>query len=197
MRIERDEVQTAAIIAALIAAFVFGLYLPHRKKVAQTEAQITTLQAQLQADPNDTRHLVALVEEVESLKQSLTGAQQYVPPQSELAELLKQLSADLESIGSEGGPSTVTGQETQTRAIANYSNYSVLPVGMRFQTTFASAFNFLERIESMQRLVRIDVLEMSWNNQPERRLYRDVPLDVRMSLSAFFSPAAAIQGTVE
>lgn len=202
MRIEKDQLRALLVLSALTLLFVCGLWLPYHFRMRQLQQRIDAAQKQFAADQQATKNLVSLAADVMELKEILSGAQKYVPEQNELADLLKQLSADMQAAAgrSDTAGGRIYDQEIQTGAITNYANYSILPVTLRFKGSYQALDSFLRRIEAMNRLVRIDKLEVQGKprsstdpkaTQPAASVIQSPVLSVFIELSAFFSPASA------
>ncbi len=183
MRIERDQARTLIVLAGLTVIFVAGFWLPHLAKMRRLATQIRHAKAQLNADQNNTTAIVALAQDVVELRRIVASSHRLVPREADLASLLKQLSTDLaQTVGTGTGRGALK-QETQTRPVERYANYSRIPLSIRFEGDFPSTFAFLQRVEATPRLVRIDELEIT--SDPRER---DRQPEVRLQLSAFFTP---------
>ncbi|MEE9212496.1 MAG: type 4a pilus biogenesis protein PilO [Phycisphaeraceae bacterium] len=175
MRIERDQVKTMLILVSLSGAFALGVYVPNKLKAANLDARIAKARYQLGFELADTRSLRRLAEDVAQLQQAVSGAQRYVPQRDELADLLRQISHQLND-------QQVGEPEFQTEPIRHGPDYSVMPVSLRFTASFPEVFGFLRQIELMHRLIRIERLMIEADTGDPTR-----PLKVEIELSTFFS----------
>jgi len=173
MRIEQDQIKALVILSCLVGAFVLGLWLPHRLKNDRLRARINAAQAELGIVPVSPRELTDLAADVQRKREELGAATRYVPENTEIAELLRQLSSRLEQ-------RQVVDQELLTEAIVRGSEFSVIPVSLKFRGTFPSVFQFIRDVESMRRQMQINLVELSRSpGKPHE------PLDVKLELSTF------------
>ncbi|MBI1335681.1 MAG: type 4a pilus biogenesis protein PilO [Phycisphaera sp.] len=175
MRIEKDQFKTLGVLVAMGCVFVFALWMPHHKRMEALRDRVVTAQRQMGVDRQSTAALVGLAQEVLDLKQQLGESSRFVPEGDDLADLLKQLSNDLES-------HNVFDREMQTRSAVNYANFSLIPVTLRFRGSFPAVYDFLDKIESMRRVVRVDRVQAE--GRPGKG---DGLVDAQIELSAFFS----------
>jgi Tfp pilus assembly protein PilO len=185
MRIDRDQIRVVLILAALVALFIFAAYRPSLATAQNVRADIQRQKAQLGIAQNESRDLVRLVKNVEELRASLSGAQQYIPNENELADLLRNLSQTLDA-------QQVTGKELQTKAVIRGADYNVMPVDLKFTGSSKAVTNFITALETMPRLIRIDKLEVTCErNRPAKDTEKSSDhLKIHMELSTFFSDAA-------
>lgn len=177
MRIERDQLILLGMMAVVAAVFTVAVYLPIRSQQSQSQEQIRAYKTQLGIDLAGSKELPTLEKEVAALREACSGAQRDVPTQSELGDLIKALSGELER-------QQVRDRETQMRPVMQGADYSVLPVSLQFTASFRSLYSFLNQVESMTRLIRIDRLELT--GTPEGGM-----LNARIELSTFFTEGEA------
>ncbi len=175
MRIEKDQKRTLATVGILVAAFVVGLWLPHRLQERRLHQQIKAAQKQLGFDRASSQGLGKLARDVIALREVTDQSQKYVPQETELAPLLRQLSTNLQTLDT-------SDQVMETETSTTGQDYSVIPVTLKFKGSFPSAFGFIKNIESMRRLVRITRLyARSDASKPGE------PLTVEIQICAFSS----------
>lgn len=175
MRIERDQWRTILIVAGMVTAFVLAVWLPDRMAQRTVQARIDAAQRQLGFDRLGALGLKQLADEVAELERLSTDSRRRVPGSGEVADLLRQLSADLST-------ARVSQQQILTQNVSHGRDYSVMPLVVEFQSSFPAAFSFLRGVESMPRLVRVSKLEI--DGSPDRP---DEPLSVRLDLVSVFS----------
>lgn len=178
MRVERDQRVALLILLAMVGLFLALHWAPRRLKEARLNGRIAQARAQLAADAGGTAQLVSLSREVAELETQAASLRREVPRESQLASLLRHLTGELERL-------EVTDQEMQTQPLATGSNYSVIPVTLKFRGTFAAALTLVRNIESMPRLVRLTRVELRGEPGKPRE-----PLRVSVELCAFFTQPA-------
>ena len=179
MRLERDQRRTLAILGVVAGLFVGVLWMPHKFQERRLRSQIEDAQVQL-GFQGPAVGLGNLAREVARLKTEASASNKYVPPETELAQLLKEVSSHL-------AKEQVTDHETQTQAISVGADYSMMPVNMRFQGSFPATFGFLRNLEEMDRLVRVTRIKL----HGEASKPMD-PLEVSVELCTFFAPSEVL-----
>jgi Tfp pilus assembly protein PilO len=176
MHVERTQARTAALIVALSLLFVFGLWLPQHLREGRLRERIELARGQRAADGDKAAELSALSKAVIQMQSTMAQSPKTVPPQGELAALLRQLTSASASRG-------IAGQEVVTQPVIAGHDYSIMPLSLNMRAPFPAVFAYLDRVESLPRIIQINKLEMTGNfAQPLE------PLTVRIELSAFFSP---------
>lgn len=179
MLIEKDQVRAMIILGVMTGIFGLGFWLPNRLHENRLNAELEDVKESLVVDKHDPEKLAVMVRQVGDLKALTQQSQKYVPQSDELADLLRQLSIELER-------QSVSGQEIQTGTIIHGQEYSVVPITLRFKGSFPAVFGFLQRIESMQRMIRVTKLDFDGDSE-----HVNEPLRVRIELYTFF---AQVQG---
>ena len=175
MLIEKDQTRAMIILGVMTGVFALGFWLPNRLLENRLQAELTEVQETLAVDRHDPEKLAVMVRQVSDLKALTQQSQKYVPQSDELADLLRQLSIELER-------QSVSGQEIQTGKIIHGQEYSVVPITLRFKGSFPAVFGFLQRIESMQRMIRVTKLDFDGDSERVNE-----PLRVRIELYTFFT----------
>ncbi len=175
MKINRGIVKTLLLFVALLAVFVGAVLVPYGLYEAKLNEQIHLAQQELGIGEVDNAGMVRLYKQVQALRDQLGGRGQYIPDEDELSLVLRDLSGLINAPG-------VSGQEIVTEKSKLYADYNILPIRIQFQAPFATAFDLVERIESLSRVVRVDQLVVE--AEPD---YPSQPLVVSLDLSAFFA----------
>jgi len=175
MRIEKDQVRTLIILGLLAAVFGLVLWLPLHMQTERLHDRIAKAEKQLGMDRASTAGLGKLANEVIRLEQVVNGKQKHVPAQADLAPFLRDLSTELNALD-------VTRREVETLPIVEGPHYSIVPVNLQFRSGFVESFQFLKRIESKRRLIRINRFEVDGRNESS-----EGGNAVRIELATFFS----------
>lgn len=176
MRIEKDQKRTMGILAGMGVIFAAFFAVPqylHERALVKTIAGVTETAG---LETVDLRRLPPLLKEVNALSEELEAQTRFVPEEAHLADLLLTLSSELSAREARDA-------ETQTLPVVVGARYSVIPVTLHFKGSFASAYHFLNTIESSRRLTWVTRLELT-------RSTEDSPQDVsvKMELCSFYSP---------
>ncbi len=174
MPIDRNILILSAIVVGLAAGFVVGLWLPHRRTTAAKQQQIRQRQdalaavnakAETRSSPQSDRSRAAM--SPEKLKLA-------IPARPDLGLLLSQIGQDLNAV-------SVTEQQLQAKTIVDGSDFSRVPMTLRFRGSFEALFDFLHRLESRQRVIRIDRVMVRRDGVGNAKM-----LQVDIDLSTFF-----------
>ena len=175
MRIERDQIRTLALMAALLGGFLGALWLPHRLKENRLQARIEAAKTQIAADGVYAAALSGLSRDTARLREAARGSDKYISPAGEQASLLRQFSGELQN-------RQAVDQEIQTQPIIEGSDYNVMPVTLNFRGTCPAVFELVKTIETGRRLVRVSSLRL--HNTPGKAA--DL-LQAQVELSTFFT----------
>jgi Tfp pilus assembly protein PilO len=178
VHIEKDQWRFLGVIAVLLVLFGVGVWVPATMERSRLMERIQRAEADLAAGTGETEELRRLTREVADLREVTRRPQRYVPEQDELAEVLKSLTESLAAPG-------VRVSEIVVSDPKDFRDYSVIPVTLSFDGPFLAAFEVLNEIESLSRMVRFD--DLSFAMDP-RRPSADV--GVSLKLVTFFSPTA-------
>jgi Tfp pilus assembly protein PilO len=178
MKIDRSTTRFWSVLLGLVVLFVLAVLVPFGIKDARTQTRIEAARAELGIGDVDNTGLVNLHNEVKSLREQVGGRGHIIPSEDEISLVLKDLSGLINAPG-------VSGQEIITDKAGYYADYNILPVKIQFNAPFATAFDLVKRIETLSRVVRVDLLEVDAQHD-----YPSEPLVVNLELSAFFSSQA-------
>lgn len=173
MKIKSERVKTFGAVMGLIGLFAGGVLVPYHYRDASLNKRIDAARATLGIGGVDNAGLVRLYDEVQGLRDELSGGQ-HIPTEAETSTVLQDLSGLINAPG-------VTGQEIVTLKSGFYADYNILPVKIQFEAPFATAFDLIKRIERLSSVVRVDRVDAQ--AQPD---YPSKPLTVNLELSVFF-----------
>ena len=173
MRIEKDQIISGVVLVVLAAVFVFGAWMPMRSKKAALVARIDRLNQELGPQRAEIANLAGLVEQEQLLTNELEQATRYVPEDVQLAALLSDLNAQIDALG-------VQDAKIEQEDMIIGIDYQIIPLSLRLKGKFLPIFDFVRQIESMDRLVRINSLEIALERAPwtpDTLLRVDIQLD--------------------
>jgi len=178
MKIDRGTVKTAVALGVLLLVFVGAVIVPTSIRSSRYQARIDQAREELGIGEVDMASLERLRRQVADKRTLVDDTGQNIPDELELARVLRDLSELINAPG-------VKDQQIITDQTKLYADYSIMPVRMQFSAPFATVFDLLRRIETLQYVVRIDKLDVE--AEPD---YPSQPLLVNLELNAFF---AAVQ----
>jgi len=154
MRITRPTCITGAIVFGASLVFALAVYLPQSHRLDDLRGQIAGAEHRLTEDDARVARIWEMAENVEDMKRRFKDFDRRLPRQQELAGFLKELS-------SVATPEQLDSQVIQPDEPRRGELYSCLPITLGFQSDFASVVRFLDKLENMTRLTRIDSLQMA------------------------------------
>jgi len=178
MKIDRPMIKTAVALLVVLAAFVGSVLVPTSMRNARLQQRIDQAREDLGIGEVDKASLERLRVQVGERRKLVEQTGRKIPNEQGLSRVLRDLSGLINAPG-------VTDQQIITDQTKLYADYNIMPVKIQFSAPFATAFDMLQRIESLRYVVRIDKLDAE--AEPD---YPNQPLTVNLELSAFF---AAVQ----
>ncbi|MEL7087025.1 MAG: type 4a pilus biogenesis protein PilO [Planctomycetota bacterium] len=153
MRIEKSQWVVAGTIAGLLLVFGLGVWLPESRKLSVYQERIEAAELALGPNFNQPAALAARMEEVSELKDKVDSSDRYVAAAPELASLLRSLTKVARA-------NEIDDQEFSTRATRHHRHYSEIPIELNMRSSFAAAYDLLEAVETMPRVVRVDGMSL-------------------------------------
>jgi Tfp pilus assembly protein PilO len=142
-----------AVGAALCAGgFYLAIYLPQAELSRQLTARILAQQQELNIETATARNLPAVERQVTGLIARLQGLK-HVPDQPDIGEFVRvinQLSQE----------SSLTKMDVQPGTARQSALYDERPVKLTFQGDFSGVYEFLQGIEGLKRLTRIQSVKL-------------------------------------
>lgn len=181
-------------VAGLTLAGVLGAWLPIINRGRSIEQAIAGLESEL-AKPADTPERInKLRAQVEKLESRGRGRTADIPRDSEVAKLVQDLSASLDTLG-------ITRREITTGSPRPVDQALSLPVTVMVSGDFGSLVSLLRQIEQFPRLVRVDRMKLGPASRTKGEEPTDGMLRADLVLNAFYlgsdAPAQASAGAKE
>lgn len=154
MRIDPTQKKIAAAVALLVALFVGLGWWPARRDIVALRKQIAETQEQILGTAGKAEDLVRLDHEVKMIQREIASTSKVIPTQGELAELVRQLSATIQT-------AQLRDQSISTEPTVQGENYATLPIRVTFAGEAPNAFRFVNAVEAMPRLMQITSMELS------------------------------------
>lgn len=153
MRIDRDLMIVSGLIGVMSAGFLLGVWLPENRKVTGFQERIAAAEEKLGPNFNQPAALASQREQVDELRDQVDASDRHIPANPELAELLRSLTEAVKA-------QRIGDQEFQTQANRDHRHYSEVPVELELRGRFEAAYDVLEQIETMPRLIRVDAMNL-------------------------------------
>lgn len=171
----RRQVGTLFAAVAVTTAFVWLVARPLHAKLSATYREYTLVEVDRRQRGVQAQAVLELERETREMRVAMAMAAQRVPNRPQVGPLVERL-AEVSAAADLRDENIIP----QAPYIAE--RMGVLPIEMTFRSTFSSLFTFLQRIESLERTVRVSRIETT-------RVDGGVPLlETRLGLQVFFDP---------
>jgi Tfp pilus assembly protein PilO len=147
----RDGLIMGGIVVAMTAAgYAFG-YLPSVHKIEQIREETATIKQSLEADGEKAVVVPELLRQVEVMKGKYKDFNRRLPQRQELGGFLREISENLSQ-------ENLANQTIEPGRPLQEDLFFTLPIVLKFQGSYPSLARFLERIDEMERLTRVQKL---------------------------------------
>jgi Tfp pilus assembly protein PilO len=137
----------AAVTLLALGLFYFGVYRPQEMQSQELTRKITAAQTNLTSDRTKTDRLPRVTSELMELKARLAGFKK-LPPNPQYGQFLR----DIYSAGKEASLQKLV----VTPGLAHRAElFWEQPISLTYQGNFSGVWNFIQRVENMQRLTRV------------------------------------------
>jgi type IV pilus assembly protein PilO len=140
----------------LLAAFVWFVYMPKKAEIAAIEQQIAQINNDINVNQAKARRLDELKLENAELAKQLTLLKEQLPPESEVATLLRQVS----DLGIKTGLDFKLWKPSDRRPGAS-GLFTEIPVDVEVAGGYHAVGAFFDRIGTLSRIVNVSGLKMA------------------------------------
>lgn len=159
-------------LAAIIGVFIYFIYIPMNNEMTALNATIGKLDADIRFNEAKAARIEELKRENLKLQKQLTDLQDQLPPEAEVAPLLKQVS----DLGIQTGLRFKLWRPTDKKT--NPSGlYVEIPVNVEVAGGYHAVATFFDRIGRLSRIVNIANLKMSSSKIENGRLMIQTTFD--------------------
>ncbi len=176
MPIDRSRARLLLVMLGLAVVFAVGSWWPAHHEQRRLSERISQAQAKLQSERLGLGDLPALVKEIGAMERELAVGPRRVPTNNDVAELLRSLCMLMDE-------HQLVDQQIVTQTIVSGRDYSLMPLRLEFRGLFPQVYGFLEKLESLPRMVR--VMKVQVNRDTPDRVTR---VQTVLELSAVFAP---------
>ena len=160
-----------AMAAALLVTFLIAVNDPQGQRLADTRQQIAERRAKVAEDAARARQVPRMRKQVAELRRQLKGFDRRLPRQREMGGFLKEISAALQSGG-------LTEPAIQPGSPTSGDLYNRLPILMRFESGFMDLVEFLDRLDGMTRLTRVERIHIQPSTDDGHRVKVDMQVNI-------------------
>lgn len=185
MSSERKQLLPYAIASLLVVGVGLGLILPLYAKTRDVRSEIAQLEHDLGIQRGRTDGLSALAMQVADLREQAARNNKTIPSQIELANLLRELDDQIEA-------ERLTSRGISTEQAVEQEETTRLPLELTLYGPAPAIFRFIDRVESMPRMIQVDELEIERDFAAENRRRSDAEIkpghvEARVRLNTFYS----------
>jgi len=165
-------------VAVFSGAFIWFVFIPKNDEIARLQREISTINNEINVHRIKVRRLVQLKRENRFLQAQLKELKEQLPPEAEVAMLLKQIS----ELGGRSGLDFKLWRPAP-RVVHSEGLYVEIPVNIEVAGGYHSLGVFFDKISKHKRIINVSNIQMS-----APRVERDkVTIQTRFSATAFAS----------
>ena len=172
----REQILTVFGVMAVVTLFAFLVVAPRRARLAELDDQVRGLAAEVSAREQYGATIDERREALRQVDRRLVALEEWIPASEQLGDFMQRLTTASEQ-------SELRNCSVLPESAYRTSVVEVLPIKMSFSSSFPALYAFLERVESLDRLVRVG----------EVRTRRDEPssttVETELTLQVFFQPS--------
>jgi Tfp pilus assembly protein PilO len=177
----KDSLIVLGILAGVIICAVVAVYAPQGRKLEALRADIVTRQRAMEADARKAAVVPEMLRRVEQMRRRYNDRwEKKLPQRQELGEFIREISNHRDAEG-------LSGQLIEPGTPSKGQLYHTLPIGLEFSGSFNSLASFLQSLDDMERLTRVEKLKIVADNKlsPAR-------LGIQMQMNIYFTDAGRI-----
>ena len=122
---------------------------PAQESISQREAQLATIQAEIQRGMGTARRLPEFRRQVRDLEAQLERLRPVLPSEKDVADLLRRIQGMATQ-------SNLTIRGFAPQAVATRQMYAEWPIGLQVEGTYHNLGNFLERVSKFPRIINVN-----------------------------------------
>lgn len=161
---------TAAAVVAVAASLI--LFLPQRRKLDDLRTRIASQNTLMRSNAERAKILPDVVRRVEEMKAVYRELDRRIPQGKELSGFLQEISQLLQD-------DKLSSQLMQPGNPSREELFHTYPIILRFEGSYLSVTAFLDRIQKMRRLARVQKLRITPGPKDK--------LDVELQLNIYYT----------
>jgi len=175
-RIGKDTWLMLGVVAATVAMAVLLVYRPQSNRLDQIRAQIVSQERSLKTDSELASVVPTMLQQVEAMKRRYKDFDRRLPERQELGGFLREISSHV-------ADENLSGQLIEPGSPDKNELFHTLPIIMRFKGSYLSVASFLKRLEGMERLTRVEKLQLT----RDKKAIQPNELDVELQINIYFT----------
>ncbi len=154
MGFTRDSVIALVLLLAGVAAAVLFVYIPQDKELDKLQARIVTRKRDIEEQTSRASVVPKLLRETQAMKAQYKNFDRRLPQQKELGGFLKEISQNLAS-------QNFSNEVIEPGRPQRETLFNTLPIIMKFKGSYLDLGKFLDQINKMERLTRVQRLTIN------------------------------------
>ena len=139
-----------ALLSIAGAGVFWNFYAkPAQESISQREAQLATIQAEIQRGLGTARRLPEFRRQVRDLEAQLERLRPVLPSEKDVADLLRRIQGMATQ-------SNLTIRGFAPQAVATRQMYAEWPIGLQVEGTYHNLGSFLERVSKFPRIINVN-----------------------------------------
>ncbi len=175
-QVGKDTWVVLAIVTVVLVTTTTLVYLPQSRQLKRIRTQIVTQERALKADSELASIVPALLQQIEAMSRRYSDFDRLLPKRQELGGFLREISNHL-------AEEQLSGQLIEPGSPTSQELFHTLPIIMRFKGSYLSVASFLRRLDGMERLTRVQKLQVTrgaTSNSPDE-------LEVELQINIYFT----------
>lgn len=166
----RDNLIVLGLAAAMLTVAVVVIYRPQTQRLEQLQTQITSQKLALEEATQKVAVVPEMTRQVQAMKDRYQDFDRKLPKQQELHEFLRQISNNVDS-------SQLVNQSIEPGNPTRQEFFNTLPMIMKFQGRYLALTNFLEHLDTMERLSRVQKMILTSDGKSN-----DLNIELQMNI---------------
>jgi Tfp pilus assembly protein PilO len=173
---------------AMVGSYVAVFYVPNARSMGAAEKTLREARAELSEKQVRSKDMPRLLDEARGMEAGYERDLARIPAEPRIPEFLESVAAVMKEAG-------ITQRNVLPQAPRMKPEYVEQPMSIAFEASFDAAHEVLARIESMDRITRVESLELAATSNDDGKVR------VRMNVVVFYagrdgvSPAATQMAT--
>lgn len=166
----RDNLLVFGALIVIVGGTVLGVFRPQSKTLRELETQIVKQKTALAAEAGKVLVVPTMLRQVEAMRMRYRNFDQRLPQRQELGGFLKEISENL-------AKEDLSNQLIEPGNPSRDALFHTLPIIMRFRGSYLALTRFLNRLEEMERLARVQKMLIKTDPKSE-----EVDIELRMNI---------------
>src|SRR5215470_17602731 len=150
-----------AVLSIAAAGVFWNFYAkPAQESISQREAQLATIQAEIQRGLGTARRLPEFRRQVRDLEAQLERLRPVLPSEKDVADLLRRIQGMATQ-------SNLTIRGFAPQAVATRQMYAEWPIGLQLEGTYNNLGGFLERVSKFPRIINVNDIHIKARDTKE------------------------------